>query len=170
MKGPGMRLDLDVRRAWRCPECGAERRTAGDRTVVSCHVCGAGRLMSLVDPVRPLRKPPRPLNLVIALHPDDVELPPPTVIEETPEPELAPEPYVQNEEPVMEPSTPEIAEAPQEKPDSDQRSGRKKSRRRSKQRSRDQKSSDVATPETSTPTSEAASPKSVSPETFGDGV
>ncbi len=72
MKGPGLRLSLDVRRLWRCPSCGAERRTGGERTTVGCHQCANGRLMHLVDRERPPRHAPRPLDLVIAYEPDDL--------------------------------------------------------------------------------------------------
>jgi hypothetical protein len=40
MRGPGMRLDLDVRRVWRCPQCGKQRRLGGEATTATC-TCGA---------------------------------------------------------------------------------------------------------------------------------
>ena len=36
MKGPGLRIDLDVRRVWRCPACGRELRLGGGVTAVLC--------------------------------------------------------------------------------------------------------------------------------------
>jgi hypothetical protein len=56
MKGPGMRLDLDVRRVWECPEC--HRRLRSDGGVVT-RICGCTRdgvPMRLVELPRP--KPP----------------------------------------------------------------------------------------------------------------
>ncbi len=47
MRGPGVRLDLDVRRVWRCPQCQRERRLAGDITAVRCP-CGTGAWMQIV--------------------------------------------------------------------------------------------------------------------------
>jgi len=46
MRGPGYRNDLDVRRVWRCPQCGKQRRVPGDVTAVHC-TCGAA--MQLVE-------------------------------------------------------------------------------------------------------------------------
>jgi hypothetical protein len=76
MKGPGMRLDLDVRRVWRCPACGHERRTSGDRTMVPCTACPERPLMSLVERKRTPR-PLRPLpDVLIAFDPAAGDLPP----------------------------------------------------------------------------------------------
>jgi len=53
MKGPGIRIDLDVRRLWRCPRCGDERKATG---TVTARVCSraecAGVWMRLVEPLR----------------------------------------------------------------------------------------------------------------------
>jgi hypothetical protein len=74
MKGPGMRLDLDVRRVWRCPACGHERRTSGDRTIVPCTTCPERPLMSLVERKRSPR-PLRPLpDVLIAFDLDEADL------------------------------------------------------------------------------------------------
>jgi type IV secretory pathway VirB10-like protein len=75
MKGPGMRIDLDVRRHWRCPGCGTERHTPGQVTFVRCHFCKDHPAMSLLEQPRPLREPSPPLDLIIDLHPDDVDAP-----------------------------------------------------------------------------------------------
>ncbi len=47
IKGPGLKNDLDVRRLWRCPECGYERRVSGSRTAVRCR-CASRPFMTLV--------------------------------------------------------------------------------------------------------------------------
>lgn len=36
MKGPGLRVDLDVRRVWRCAKCGRTVRTVGQVTAQRC--------------------------------------------------------------------------------------------------------------------------------------
>ncbi len=48
MKGPGFRRDLDVRRTWRCPICGTERKLPGDQTAVRCGCRPDGGWMTLV--------------------------------------------------------------------------------------------------------------------------
>jgi hypothetical protein len=45
MRGPGYRLDLDVRRTWTCPQCGAVRKAMGEVTSLECVTCNPGRLM-----------------------------------------------------------------------------------------------------------------------------
>jgi hypothetical protein len=52
MRGPGFRNDLDVRRLWRCPSCGTERKIAGDVTTVACHCGSRPTLMELIEPQR----------------------------------------------------------------------------------------------------------------------
>lgn len=49
MKGPGYRRDLDVRRVWRCPACGAERRLSGEYTSVRCGCRPEGVWMQIVS-------------------------------------------------------------------------------------------------------------------------
>lgn len=56
MRGPGVRLDLDVRRVWRCPACQRERRLAGDHTAVRCS-CPAGAWMQIVSERVPIQRP-----------------------------------------------------------------------------------------------------------------
>ncbi|GIS58285.1 MAG: hypothetical protein CM1200mP2_05100 [Planctomycetaceae bacterium] len=41
IKGPGIRLDLDVRRVWRCPSCQRVLKTAGHITSRTCPIDGA---------------------------------------------------------------------------------------------------------------------------------
>jgi hypothetical protein len=48
MKGPGYKLTHDVRRTWRCPACGAERKVAGDITSLICSCRPEGTFMTLV--------------------------------------------------------------------------------------------------------------------------
>ena len=40
IKGPGIRLDLDVRRVWRCPKCQRVLKTAGHITSRRCPIDG----------------------------------------------------------------------------------------------------------------------------------
>lgn len=62
MRGPGMRLDLDVRRRWRCPKCGSERRLHGSVTAVMCQCAPDAPFMHYVETVRPHRPEPRPYD------------------------------------------------------------------------------------------------------------
>ena len=172
MKGPGLRLELDVRRVWRCAECGAERRTSGDRTIVPCHVCKSWKLMSLVEPHRAPRTLPEPLDLLIELHPDDVD-----VVASIPA-----EPIPNLDESMIQLATVEESPLPEvdtssENPIEDKRREGKKSRRRSrKKNSNDQPAKPSATDDTS---SRSESPlkdtsltlKSPSPtDSFGEGL
>jgi hypothetical protein len=56
MKGPGMRLDLDVRRVWECPECHRQVRSEGETVSRVCGCTREGVQMRLVELPRP--KPP----------------------------------------------------------------------------------------------------------------
>ncbi len=174
-----MRLDLDVRRVWRCPECGIERRSSGDRTVMACHVCKSSQLMSLVDPQRASRSIAPPLDLVIGLHPDDVDVPPLEPLETAPETvESTTEPVALSD--AQESVTTETAPPPdtaRQKPDSGKRSDRKKGRRRSRQKSGKQSQtspapaqSESSDPETSSPVSSPSSSKASPSDSFGSGL
>jgi hypothetical protein len=55
MKGPGIRLDLDVRREWECPECGKHRRVTGETVSVRCNCTKGGANMKLVESRRQTR-------------------------------------------------------------------------------------------------------------------
>ncbi len=51
MKGPGFRLDLDVRRVWECPACGRRLKRLGNVAQLDCH-CRPGNpvAMRLIEP------------------------------------------------------------------------------------------------------------------------
>lgn len=55
MKGPGVRLDLDVRREWECPECGKRRRVTGETVSLRCNCTRDGAHMKLVESRRQTR-------------------------------------------------------------------------------------------------------------------
>lgn len=55
MKGPGIRLDLDVRREWECPECKKRRRVGGETVSVRCRCTREGVQMKLVETQRQTR-------------------------------------------------------------------------------------------------------------------
>jgi hypothetical protein len=60
MKGPGIKLDLDVRRVWRCPKCAREFRLAGEVVARRCGCAEEGVSMQLVSEPkrrRPVEKP-----------------------------------------------------------------------------------------------------------------
>lgn len=52
MKGPGMRIELDVSRIWRCPACGRTVGTRGTETARLCFCSGTETWMDLVEPIR----------------------------------------------------------------------------------------------------------------------
>jgi hypothetical protein len=60
MRGPGYKLTGDVRRTWRCPKCGAERKLQGEVTTLVCH-CDQLTWMRIVSErtmvPRPLQRP-----------------------------------------------------------------------------------------------------------------
>jgi hypothetical protein len=58
IKGPGIRLDLDVRRVWRCPSCQRVLKTAGHVTSRRCPIDDA--FMQLDDSAQ---RAGRPVNL-----------------------------------------------------------------------------------------------------------
>ena len=58
IKGPGIRLDLDVRRVWRCPSCQRVLKTAGHVTSRRCPIDDA--FMQLDDSAQ---RAARPVNL-----------------------------------------------------------------------------------------------------------
>ena len=47
MRGPGYKVVGDVRRTWRCPNCGRERKLSGDVTTLQC-VCKESMWMRLI--------------------------------------------------------------------------------------------------------------------------
>jgi hypothetical protein len=84
MRGPGLRLKYDVRRLWRCPVCGYERRAPAMEVVVRCHCNHEEPWMKLVEPKRQVRPPARPHDpyIEVASPPDEPE-PQPAEIPET---------------------------------------------------------------------------------------
>lgn len=60
MKGPGVRIDIEVRRAWRCPVCGQNQRHTMDITHARCGCTREGVPMKLAEEQRPDRKALRP--------------------------------------------------------------------------------------------------------------
>lgn len=60
MKGPGLRIDNDVRRTWQCPVCGKTARAEGDFVGLRCSCKPDGTSMRLVEGIRRVRQFPRP--------------------------------------------------------------------------------------------------------------
>ena len=60
MKGPGLRIDVDVRRAWLCPACGQGQRLTMDITAPRCSCVRDGVPMKLAEGQRPGRLNLRP--------------------------------------------------------------------------------------------------------------
>ena len=62
MKGPGFRRDLDIRRLWRCPACGRERRLSGDHTSLRCHCQPDGVWMNIKAERNGVPRPSLPMT------------------------------------------------------------------------------------------------------------
>jgi len=73
MRGPGMRLGLDVRRLWQCPQCGVQRKLPADVTSIRCSACSAPPFMQIVEPPRRPRPAPKPLNPFLTIDLDTPE-------------------------------------------------------------------------------------------------
>ena len=58
MKGPGLKLDLDVRRLWKCPKTGQTIRLSGDVVAKSTQVNGETVFMQLIEEQRKLHEDP----------------------------------------------------------------------------------------------------------------
>jgi hypothetical protein len=56
IKGPGLKLDLDVRRCFECPACGRRIKRQGDVTTYQCHCQEPPVWMHLREPPRPNRE------------------------------------------------------------------------------------------------------------------
>ncbi|MFH1303787.1 MAG: hypothetical protein ABIK07_22240 [Planctomycetota bacterium] len=58
MKGPGLKLDLDIRRLWKCPQTGQTIRLSGNVVSKSTQVEGKTVFMQLVEEKRSLYRDP----------------------------------------------------------------------------------------------------------------
>ena len=63
MRGPMVRIKSDMRRLWRCPKCGYERRAHADHTSMRCHCDDDGPFMKLIEQQRFVRPEPEELDL-----------------------------------------------------------------------------------------------------------
>lgn len=55
MRGLNFRQKSDIRRHWRCPECGVERKAPASVTVLRCGCAKSQPFMKLVEPQRVVR-------------------------------------------------------------------------------------------------------------------
>ena len=62
MKGPGYKTSLDIRRTWKCPACGVERKQLGDVTTMTCTCREGGVFMAIVTEKIVAPRPYQPLN------------------------------------------------------------------------------------------------------------
>lgn len=60
MKGPGLRIDIDVRRTWRCPVCGQSQKLPLNITSARCGCVRDGVPMKLIEGLRAERRVLRP--------------------------------------------------------------------------------------------------------------
>lgn len=74
MRGPNYRVVGDVRRTWRCPKCGVQRKFSGEVTALRCG-CQAGEWMQIVVE---RTNAPRPFQEVsdVERHPIDFGIEP----------------------------------------------------------------------------------------------
>lgn len=63
MRGPKVRIQYDMRRLWKCPKCGYERRAHAHQTTLRCHCESDGPFMKLVESQRLVRPEPEELDL-----------------------------------------------------------------------------------------------------------
>src|SRR5262245_59010243 len=100
MRGPGIKLDLDVRRLWTCPECKRQRRLPGDIASPLCPCREGGVVMQLTSDSPLLRRAERltPLPYIKKPLPEGWHIPEPAE-------EIPPEPPRQIAEP-RQPSEP----------------------------------------------------------------
>ena len=62
MKGPGHKQKLDVRRTWKCPACGKERKLPGNMTTLLCDCREGSTFMAIVTEKIVAPRPYQPLN------------------------------------------------------------------------------------------------------------
>ena len=62
MRGPLVRIKYDIRRHWKCPKCGYERRAHATKTAIRCHCEKDGPFMKLVESQRQIRPPTEELD------------------------------------------------------------------------------------------------------------
>jgi len=77
MRGPGYKRTGDVRRTWRCPQCGIERKSLGDITTRRCGCQDEPWMQLVIEHTNVPRPFQRPSDL--ERHPIDfgIEPPPP---------------------------------------------------------------------------------------------
>lgn len=85
MRGAGLRLHIDVRRLWRCPACGAQRRLGAEVTSVSCQ-CTGRPSMQLIEQQRRERPFKELTSTFLEFEFAPGELNPPRSREESPQP------------------------------------------------------------------------------------
>ncbi|RMG37866.1 MAG: hypothetical protein D6725_08240 [Planctomycetota bacterium] len=61
MKGPGQRIRYDVRRVWKCPQCGATAKTGPQQIALQCVMHDRPVWMKLLEPPLPELPPIEPL-------------------------------------------------------------------------------------------------------------
>lgn len=83
MRGAGLRLNVDVRRHWRCAACGADRRLPATVTSVKC-ICTGNPQMQLLEGQRRDRMPTPPPDMVLEF---DLSDEPVTIPENLPVPD-----------------------------------------------------------------------------------
>ncbi|MCA9044625.1 MAG: hypothetical protein KDA69_09920 [Planctomycetaceae bacterium] len=156
MRGPGLRVLCDVRRTWKCPQCGYVRRVSAEEASVRCHCKGGETLMVLQEEQRRHRPVVSPLDLFWEIAPGEIELPPYVPIErktesppvpdsvesEVVEEEIAETPEEEVLETDDDPVAEESADAEESEGSSEASSRPKKKRRRRNRRGRGPKQND----------------------------
>lgn len=70
MKGPGLRNDLEIRRTWKCPQCGRSVKYLGNVVAVTCSCTDTPIQMQLQPDIR--KAPPKFEKVVIPLTEEDL--------------------------------------------------------------------------------------------------
>lgn len=124
MRGPGYKISGDVRRTWRCPYCGGQRKLSGDVTTLKCG-CRDDAWMQIVtertSAPRPIQRPSdverHPIDFGIEPTPPAPPKPEATIVKPAISPEPEPETDVPQSQPTMEAT--DVGESAEEQPKDD---------------------------------------------------
>ena len=112
MRGPNYKRTGDVRRTWRCPKCGTERKFSGEVTTIQCK-CQAAEWMQIVtertNAPRPIQRPSdverHPIDFGIEPNPVAPQKPEATIIKSAISREDVPTPNVVEDTPISQVAT-----------------------------------------------------------------
>lgn len=136
MRGPGIRLKLDVRRRWRCPQCGSERKLPASVTSVRCSCTPEAPFLSIIEGQRRSRPDPEPLDPYLEFELEEETPVPAAVVAVEPQAPVEPAPDEAPAESVAGPTPAESGSTPPQ--NTEERGGRsRRGRGRNRRRGRD---------------------------------